>query len=128
MRNSYGLSDFEAANEDHLDLLLGFDDHAFENLPYDLIIIADWVIRKGFYNREDLIESGFCIFTLLLCISNAVKLNLQFCFFIHESLCFFLVEGFDIIGSDGFEHLLEFCLDFCNSDLKVKAVVLGCSR
>ena len=49
MRNSYGLSDFEAANEDHLDLLLGFDDHAFENLPYDLIIIADWVIRKGFY-------------------------------------------------------------------------------
>ena len=68
MRNSYGLSDFEAANEDHLDLLLGFDDHAFENLPYDLIIIADWVIRKGFYNREDLIESGFCIFTLLLCM------------------------------------------------------------
>ena len=78
MKQSHELCYFEAADEDHLDLLLGFDDHALENLSYDLIIIADRVIRQGFYNREDLIESGFCVFTLLLCVRNAVKLNLQF--------------------------------------------------
>lgn len=126
MKQSHVLSYFETADEDHLDLLFGFDNHALENMSYDLIVIADRVISQSFYNREDLIESGFCILTFLLCISNPVKLNLQFCIFIHESLCFFLIKGFAIISGDGFEHLLEFCLDLCDPDLKVEAVVLSC--
>lgn len=124
MKHSHELCYFETADEDYFDPIFGFDDHALEYLSHDLIIIADRVIRQGFNNREDLIESGFCIFTLLLRISNAVKLNLQFCLFIHKSLCFFLVEGFDIVGGDGLEHLLEFCFDLCNPDLKVEAVPL----
>ncbi len=82
MKESHCLSYFETADEDHLDLLLRFDDHTFENLPHDLIVIANRVIRQGFNNREDLIKSGFCVFTLLLRISNPVKLNLEFCFLI----------------------------------------------
>lgn len=74
MKQSQVLSDFETADEDHLDFLFGFDNHALENLSYDLIVIADRVISQGFYNREDLIESGFCIFTFMLCVSNPVKL------------------------------------------------------
>ena len=40
----------------------------------------------------------------------------------------FVQCDFDIVGSDGLEHLLEFCFDLCNSDLKVEAVVLSCFR
>lgn len=76
MKQSHELCYFETADEYHLNLLLGFDDHALKNLSYDLIIIADRVISQSLYNREYLIEPGFSIFTFLLCISNAVKLNL----------------------------------------------------
>ena len=40
MKISHCLSDFETADEDHLDLLFGFDDYTLEYLSYDLIVIA----------------------------------------------------------------------------------------
>lgn len=43
-RTSHVLSNFETADEDHLYLLLGFDDHALKYLSHDLIVIADRVI------------------------------------------------------------------------------------
>lgn len=106
MKQSQELSNLESSDEDYLDSIFGFDDHALENLSDDLIVIADRVIRQCFEDQEDFVESGFCVFTLLLCICDAVKLNLQFCLFVHESLCFFFVKGFHIIsgnrrGSDG---------------------------
>ena len=128
MKQSQELSNLNSSDEDYFDSIFGFDDHALENLSDDLIIIADWVIRQRLEDYEDFVEPGFCILTFLLCISNPVKLNLQFCLFIHESLCFFLIKGFAIISGDGFEHLLEFCLDLCDPDLKVEAVVLSCLR
>lgn len=48
MKQSHELCYFETADEDHLDLLFGFDDYALEDLPYDLIVIANRVIRQGF--------------------------------------------------------------------------------
>ena len=46
MKQSHELCYFETADEDHFDLLLGFDDHALENLSYDLIIIIpSYIVR-----------------------------------------------------------------------------------
>lgn len=39
LKQLHGLSYFKAADEDRLVLLLEFDYHTLENLPYDLIII-----------------------------------------------------------------------------------------
>ena len=52
MKQSHELCYFETADEDHLDLLFGFDDYALEDLPYDLIVIANRVIRQGFNTTE----------------------------------------------------------------------------
>ena len=59
------LSYFKSSNEDHLDFLFWFDNHALENLPDDLIVIADRVIRQRLEDYEDFVESGFCVFALL---------------------------------------------------------------
>lgn len=123
MKQSQELSNLKSSDEDYFDSIFGFDDHALENLSDDLIIIADWVIRQRLEDYEDFVEPGFCVFTFLLCICDAIKLDLQLCFFVHESLGFFFVEGFHLISGNGFEHLLESRFDLCNSDLKVEAVI-----
>lgn len=65
MKQSQELSNLESSDEDYLDSIFGFDDHALENLSDDLIVIADRVIRQCFEDQEDFVESGFCVFTLL---------------------------------------------------------------
>ncbi len=46
MKQSQELSNLKSSDEDYFDSIFGFDDHALENLPDDLIIIADRVIRQ----------------------------------------------------------------------------------
>lgn len=70
MKQSQRLGNFKSTDEDHLDSLFGFDDHALENLSDDLIVIADWVVRQRLEDYEDFIESGLCVLTLLLCICD----------------------------------------------------------
>ena len=50
------MSYFKTSNEDHLDSLFGFDDHALENLSDDLIVIADRVICQRLEDHEDFVE------------------------------------------------------------------------
>ena len=99
VNESYCLSYFKPTDEVHLDFFLEFGNRALKYFPHALIIIADWEICKNFYNRKNLVESELYVFLLLLYICDAVKLNLQLCLFIHESLYFFLAEGFNIIDS-----------------------------
>lgn len=81
MKQSQELSNLKSSDEDYFDSIFGFDDHALENLSDDLIIIADWVIRQRLEDYEDFVEPRFCVFTFLLCICDAIKLDLQLCFF-----------------------------------------------
>ena len=66
MKQSQELSDLKSSDEDYFYSFFGFDDHALKNLPDDLIVITDRVIRQRLENYEDFIEPGLCVLTLLL--------------------------------------------------------------
>lgn len=85
-----------SADEDHLDLIFGFYNYAFEYLSHNLVIIGHQMVCQSFKDSEDLIEAGLRIFPFLLDVCNLVELALQAILFIHQSACFFFIEDLSL--------------------------------
>lgn len=68
------MSDFEAANEDHLDLLLGFDDHAFENLPYAAVQERFLVLTKVGQEFDHVLQVAFGLDGVVDVVAAALEL------------------------------------------------------
>lgn len=73
----------------------------------------------------NLIESGFCAFSLLPHGCILFELHGQSLLFIHQLGDAFLIDAVCIVSGYRFEHFLKLSVDFGNSDLNVEGFVLG---
>ena len=90
-----------------------------------MVIVFHRIILYAVEYHVDVIESGFCIFSPLLCIGYTAELLLQAAFFIHETSCGFLIKGVHCFCGYTVEHFSEFCVDLGDLHLKVNAVILA---
>lgn len=75
---------FKTAFEYYGNLFFGVHHYAFKQLADDSVIVFHRTVLYAVEYRVDVIESRFCVFSPLRCVSYAVELLLQTAFFIHS--------------------------------------------
>ena len=83
----------QPADKYHFVFFFGFDDHAFDYLSDDSVIVLHRVILESAEDRINIVESELRVLALLLDVYDLLQLLFQIAFFAHEVFDFVFVEG-----------------------------------
>ena len=117
---------FHAADEHHLDLLLGFYDDALQDLADHCIVIGKRMIFHAVEDGEDIVQSGRRILPVLLGGSVFCQFLFKLALFCHQIRNAGISEQLLLIfGSHAVQQAFEFLIDLRNADLYFNALVLS---
>ena len=117
---------FHAADEHHLDLLLGFYDDALQDLADHCIVIGERMIFHAVEDGEDIVQSGCRVLPVLLGSSVFRQFLFKLAFLCHQIRNAGIGEKLLLIfGSHAVQQYFEFLIDLRNADLYFNALVLS---
>lgn len=117
---------FHAADEHHLDPLLGFYDDALQDLADHGIVIGERMVLHAIEDGKDIVQSGRRILPVLLggCVLRQFLFKLAF--LRHQIRNAGIGEKLLLIfGGHAVQQAFEFLIDLCNADLYFDALVLS---